>query len=495
MSNSLRTDKHQPIELNLLTNIGVFLFFLGMAFMIGRFSLASPLKGDDLHLIRTYSSNEMAEVWRNTWDPDKIETPGFRPLTTYFYHVQAILFGSSVLLFRVFLLGLYSFLLTIVGIGFRNLLQTSYAVILFGGTLSLFHTANVSNYAWISDGTHLLSGILIAGALYCSVKFIHTGNAKWLLVSLLQVVLALLIREDSLIVYPLLILFIITALLQSQKQPKELLTRIHHLVLFACTLVVIFFGWFYYRSDVVPQATPLGINFKGFVWSLLQTVQILGDSTRLVVWQTNFLLFGSLWLICLGFMATVSLLLLDRKTLTHSAVWIAAMTFAALPGLTLARNNLLLFPTIFFGFYVATTLVAISKKSATGYICAVVIAFFALSASAYGSSLIQREQTTSNLDYICNSAEWIYGKFAHATIPEERRGSITKQLSELHINSMNDIDMQLPILVEQAELNNRYAPSTDGLPFIPRFRFIISPNWKPWSCVGRQGWLFSDSGK
>ncbi|HRJ43462.1 MAG TPA: hypothetical protein PL105_16365, partial [Caldilineaceae bacterium] len=301
---------------------------------------------------------------------------------------------------------------------------------------------------------------------------------------------ALLIREDSLIVYPLLILFIITAFFQSQKQPKELLTRIPHLVLFACTLVVIFLGWFYYRSAVVPQATPLGINFKGFVWSLLQTVQILGDSTRLVVWQTNILLLGSAWLICLGFMATASLLLLDRKTLTHSAVWIAAMTFAAFPGLTLARNNLLLLSTIFFGFYVATTLVAISKKSATGYICAVVIAFFALSASAYGSSLIQREQTTSNLDYICNSAEWVFGKFAHATIPGARRATTLNQLSQHNIHSMNDLNIEFPQLVEQAKHNDRYGPSSDGALFIPQFRFIISPDWRPWSCVGRQGWLF-----
>ena len=70
--------------------LALVLLFLAAAWP----GLGAPLIWDDLHLIRPYSPSELTETWRGPWDPDGVETPGFRPLTTYFNHARASLLGE-----------------------------------------------------------------------------------------------------------------------------------------------------------------------------------------------------------------------------------------------------------------------------------------------------------------------------------------------------------------------------------------------------------------
>src|SRR5688500_3321733 len=63
---------------------------------------------DDLHLIRTYTPQELLSTWSGTWDVDHIETPGYRPLTTLFNHTRALLLGENVLLHRLLIITLFA---------------------------------------------------------------------------------------------------------------------------------------------------------------------------------------------------------------------------------------------------------------------------------------------------------------------------------------------------------------------------------------------------
>jgi hypothetical protein len=45
-------------------------------------SLGYGWNWDDLHLIRPYSRAEIIGTFHGPWDPDQIETSGFRPMTT-----------------------------------------------------------------------------------------------------------------------------------------------------------------------------------------------------------------------------------------------------------------------------------------------------------------------------------------------------------------------------------------------------------------------------
>jgi hypothetical protein len=196
------------------------------------------------------------------------------------------------------------------------------------------------------------------------------------------------------------------------------------------------------------------------------------------------------WTICLGLIAAAWLFLIDRRARLQAAFWAFAAVIASLPGLSLARINLLLLPTVFFGFSVATVLLAVSKRSAAAHLLAMSLALFALTSSGFGSSVMQKERAASNLNYLCSSPNWLYGNNQRATIPEERRALVKQQLAEVGIYSLEDRNERLPALVQEAMAGRRYAPNQEGLPFVPRFRFLTAPDWRNWSCIDKEGWLF-----
>lgn len=483
---SLLLSRHK----GLLSSLGIFVFFLGFALFLGRFSLPSPYIGDDLHLIRVYSAEELKSVWTSPWDPDRIETPGFRPLTTYFDHTLALVFGPSPAMQRVFLLGLFALLLTAASILAQRFFNADFRPYLFGGLLAFSHVANVSHYSWIADGVHLVWAIFMVGAIGSLLLFLRHTKLRWLVVSWFGVILALLVREESLVVYPLLVLFGTAFYLSRHSRlrppPKQLWIP---LVAYGVALIVFLSVWWHWRKWAIPEATSLGMNWRGWIWSVEQTFLPVGDATRLVLYWNRWLSITDLWKLCLGALAVIWLFLVDRKTQLQVGFWSVAAILGALPGLTVARVNLLLLPTIFAGFAIATLLFSFSKRSALAYLCAIGIAFFALGASAVGSYLIQRERVPSNIDYLHNASEWLYGKFAHATIPSDRKEEIKRHLEAVGIRSLADRDRVIPLLIGEARENGRYSPRS-GAPFIPKFRFLISPEWRLWSWVGREGWLF-----
>src|SRR5439155_815421 len=67
------------------------------------FTFSYPFHWDDFHLIRQYSGPEMRSVFHGVVDPDKIETPGLRPVSILLYNLQGTLWGENILLNRIFM--------------------------------------------------------------------------------------------------------------------------------------------------------------------------------------------------------------------------------------------------------------------------------------------------------------------------------------------------------------------------------------------------------
>ena len=68
----------------------VFVFFLFWYFLLGINPMFEPFIGDDLHLIRIYTNEELINVWFDNWDPDEIETSAYRPLAVLFLPFSGI---------------------------------------------------------------------------------------------------------------------------------------------------------------------------------------------------------------------------------------------------------------------------------------------------------------------------------------------------------------------------------------------------------------------
>src|SRR5437588_12995856 len=90
------TQSPSPRFLSLL-----LLFFL-TGTVIGYQSLNYPWYGDDVHLVRVYSTSEVSQVFKGNWDIDNIETPGYRPLTVVFNSFRAAIFDDSFVAHRLF---------------------------------------------------------------------------------------------------------------------------------------------------------------------------------------------------------------------------------------------------------------------------------------------------------------------------------------------------------------------------------------------------------
>ncbi len=463
------------------------LFFFVVLIGLARFSLHVPFFEDDLHLVRLYSPDELQSVWQGPWDPDGLETRGFRPLTTWFNHLRASLFGDSVGAHRLLLLALFAVYLSMAAALARRMFNTAWAIGLLGGLLTALHVSSVFHYAWIADGIHLLQGIFILCAILFALRAVATGRTRWLFVSLLCIALAMLTREDSVVVYPLTAFFVAVDLIRNRRWRTR---RPVSLALYAAGgigLFAVYWGW---RVAVVPNATALQLSLGDWAWSMAQIVQNLGDRTNLVVWWPEYILLIDVWLVCLGILVAVVLFALPRPAQHQAAFWAAALAIGALPGLTLARTNLLLIATTFWGLCLSSVLMNLSKRSTWSWLCAVAIAVFVLWSSATGSAALQTERNPASLEWICGETSWIYGPYSHVTIPEPRHSLAAQRLYQFGISSAGDLYGKLPDLIDEALTHHRYAPNDEGRPFIPRFAFIVYPGWSEWSCVTQPGGVY-----
>src|SRR5688572_33391475 len=98
----------------------VFAAFFAMGMVRVAPSLSWPMVHDDLHLVRPYTRAEIMGSWHGNWDPDGIETPGFRPGSLLFNHVRATVLGENVAAHRTLLIALYgAFVMLLVPVAAR----------------------------------------------------------------------------------------------------------------------------------------------------------------------------------------------------------------------------------------------------------------------------------------------------------------------------------------------------------------------------------------
>src|SRR5260370_59384 len=93
--------------------VGILLLIWSAVFAA---TFSYPFHWDDFHLIRRYTGTEILSVFHGVVDPDKIETPGLRPVSILLYNLQGLLWGENILLHRIFVLFLMALFLFLVGI-------------------------------------------------------------------------------------------------------------------------------------------------------------------------------------------------------------------------------------------------------------------------------------------------------------------------------------------------------------------------------------------
>jgi len=182
--------------LKLINHFLVFLLLFLVLLVYFLPSLRYPFSMDAIHLIRPYSSAEITAAWSGHWDPDNIETVGWRPLYPLFFYGQWLLFGPSAFFQRLGLVLLMALTLTALTGLFERLTRNGYLAL----AASLLTATAMSTYyhaTFLSDGIHFFALFFLLAASLCFLGVLAQPSFLKLLGCFGFYLTALLIREEA----------------------------------------------------------------------------------------------------------------------------------------------------------------------------------------------------------------------------------------------------------------------------------------------------------
>jgi hypothetical protein len=435
--------------------VTVFAAFLVVGLLRVAPSLHWPMVYDDLHLVRTFTAEEIAASWRGGWDPDGVETPGFRPGSLLFNHLRARAFGESVAAHRVFLIVLYgAFVALLVPLAGR--FGAGPGTVVLAGLLMLAARHEVYGYVWITDGNHMLQGLAFAGGALLLIRGLE--GRRWLLApSLACLAAGLLVREDTVAIVPAVLLL---ALADRRWRRLDVPAVFFP---YAALLALLCVALFAYRAMVVPEAPSPGFDLRGVVVAVARVlnpagIEAAGPGTRVLMlagWAAAVVLAAALarW----------------RKDVDWRgpALWLALAVIACAPALNVQRDDLLFFPGTFLALAYAAAAAALAHRG--GAARGVAIAAFAtLVVASAGIGVVFGE----NFHPDSTRALWwnmqmLHGDFRQATIPAARRAEVVARLERHGIRAGQHPRERVRQLAAEAKAAGRRRPSASGVPFVP----------------------------
>ncbi len=469
-------------------------------------SLAYYWNWDDLHLLRSFSKSEITQVFAGTWDVDGIETPGFRPFTVLFNHIRFSLIGESPAGHRLFLLGMMASLLWMIAwIGLRFGLHRGPIAL---ALLILVSTKAFSgDILWIADGIHVFQNWLIVIAVAAMLLFVRNQSSASGLLSLFVVWIALWTREDSMIA--LLIMPVLFAVSYCQTKGISNLAEFlayhkgnklrwnnkyvaYFIALFGLALISLTCRRFF-----VPEASRMPFSLQGFVNHIQWSVWIVGGtlSTGKTAWgfQTGSGLLQTItlyWGIALGSMIFFFIFPVHKidNYKRRVGVCLGCMLLACMPGLVTARSNLLFWPTLFFSFIVALTIVEMWKVASLKsqnenvitlellnksfnfqHLWVIFLIFLATVGSMERSVIQSLDMHPLSINQIKRDQDLIYA----GKIPVERQRYLIEKLDNLGIDAKNFTERIYEDMYNNTISSGRFYYDRNGTkPFIPKATFL-----------------------
>ena len=178
-----------------------FLFCFGMALP----ALSYPMAYDDLHLIRSFSPQELRAAFVNTYDSDGFENPGFRPIMTLFNHTRYQFFGDQVITHRLFMITMSATFYTMMT-WIATRIGMPWMTAIFVNLLSCCSKYNTYHYIWLTDGIFLFQGCLFGMATVFLLLWLDSDRISLFVSSIISLFIALLTREDTIAFIPIIIL-------------------------------------------------------------------------------------------------------------------------------------------------------------------------------------------------------------------------------------------------------------------------------------------------
>jgi hypothetical protein len=429
---------------------GFFLFFI-VGIVLAWPALRWPMVYDDLHLLRTFAPEERSRAGWGSWDPDGIEHPGLRPLTLLFNEARYRVFGENVAAHRLFLLVLFA--------GYASLLVRAACSLgvpepaaVAAGVLLLCSRYSVYHYTWLTDGNHLLQGLLFALAALCLLRGLRGPAWPWRAISVAAFAGAVLVREDSLALGPVLLLFGFVAAPQWRALRG-----------FAFALLAVSLALFLCRSLAVPAAPPPGLDVKGFLVAAGRALNLVGPESFDGISRVLALTGDAAPVL------VVAILLFRRRRIDARTplLFLAASVLACTPALTFRRDDMLFFPVSFAALFYGSALWTLARDLPAFRAVAAMLFASSVLGGAYVSRAFALNFHPDSARAIRWNAQMLYGLYAdRATIPSERRAALVRQLAAQGVASAADL-AALGSRIGVARAEGPFRPGRPGTLFFP----------------------------
>lgn len=444
----------------------IFILLLAFELTVSIRSLSWDFYWDDIHLIRTYSTSELRGVFNGQWDPDGIERPGYRPLTTIFFYFSAIAFGENPIYHRVFQQILLALSLTIFTIILNKYFKVEYLGSVIGCIVAISSRYNWFNLAWIADSHHHVVILFFILSLWVFLSTINKWSPLKLLLSIGLAGLAQFAKEDAIALFLLMPIFGFYYILQSYQ--GESFVSVHDLKRKVCNIIkhntVPFVNtgiltaslaalstlYFVLRHHFVPEAA-INFNLYGWLANIYWSLYPLGKPVGLR--YDNWL--PVIWTIVLGALFVITLTLFLRKQY-QALFWLVCLVITASPGLTVPRIDLIFFPILFFSQFLVLVLLELGKKNQLAKAMVLIFLCVLVFRSSQLSMISQETMHPLSLERLRTTGDIVSAK---ATIPQERLARITAEVAKFGIKTKEDYQTLLPLLEAQARKEDLRKPN------------------------------------
>jgi hypothetical protein len=443
-------------------------------------SLNYPWFWDDLHLVRTFTSDELREVFRGDWDVDHIETPGYRPVSVLFNHARASVFGESVVAHRIFQIALVAAYLSILA-WIAGKLGMSRPAAALAGVLAVLSKNNWSNLAWLSDGVHALVGLLLIISAYLVISAVSRFAYWKIILAMFSAALALFARDDALAFFPIISTL---PLLYALTRDSTALTTAHGksfldslremwrrrdfprfvIIVVPLSLTALSVIYWHLRS-AFTSAWGIETNFAGWGKHLLWTLLPMGLDPH---WR----LLSILWVGTFVFLLTWSLFFARSCSRLITFFWFGSVLITTTPGLVEPRTNLLFSAIGFFSFGVAYLLDCVARTSRLALVPVSVVLAMVSTVSVFRNVITQESVHPRSLQFLRDSCHFVWGQWSFARVPPSRIAWLKEEFAKLGINSGSDFEARYPVLEKEAVDQGLSKPNPEGKPFVPRIGFL-----------------------
>jgi len=343
---------------------------------------------------------------------------------------------------------------------------------------------------WISDAVHAFTGILLMLSTYLALKDADNRHMLRTLLALLLIMIALLVREETLAFGPVIVLAILMKLRQTAYlsvvnerdtsrgytfQPdREVRFNLLHVSSLSRISVII------QRNSLrTILAYFIGVTFLSAIFLLIRSRFTAGPPEELDLngWVQNITFVMNLtgsdpyeWLlfIVLGVLTGMSFYAISAEARWRAGLWLAFAAITASSGVVLARANTVFIPISFFGLYLATVLCEFAGRRLVKVVPCALLAAALLWWSASKNMLEQENGHPLSPSYLQSAVDFEWGDFKEATIPQVRRDSIQRQLAALGIRKLRDFK-EFRKRVRDSGVDR---PNDAGKPFVPRSEFV-----------------------